>query len=325
VQVIPAWSLHWITTIRDYFLCTGDRATVQDLLPGVRAVLDWYRRHADTDGLPAKLPFWNITDWCPWWPRGVVPGADAGPTCIHAAQYINALDEAAWLLRRVHPAGGADALQSEAELLRTVAHRRFWSEAEGLYFDRPGGPEVSQYGNAWAIVAGLANEREREIIMRRFPNDPKLAPGSFFWWHTGFSALARSGRYDEMPRHLGPWHESIGCGLSTFVEENSYWRSLCHAWSAHPVLEFQQRILGVTPTSPGFTRIAIRPHVCGLTHARGSVCTPHGLVEVAWRNEAGRFTLDAVVPAGITASVTLPSGLRQECPSGRLHLEAAHP
>jgi hypothetical protein len=128
-----------------------------------------------------------------------------------------------------------------------------------------------------------------------------------------------------MPRHLGPWHESIGCGLSTFVEENSYWRSLCHAWSAHPVLEFQQRILGVTPTSPGFTRIAIRPHVCGLTHARGSVCTPHGLVEVAWRNEAGRFTLDAVVPAGITASVTLPSGLRQECPSGRLHLEAAHP
>ena len=58
-------------------------------------------------------------------------------------------------------------------------------------------------------------------------------------------------------------------GLSTFVEENSYWRSLCHAWSAHPVLEFQQSILGVRPVEPGFARVAIRPHRCGLTHATG--------------------------------------------------------
>ncbi len=325
VQVIPAWSLHWITTIRDYFLCTGDLATVRDLLPGVRAVLDWYRRHTDADGLPAKLPFWNITDWCPWWPRGVVPGADRGPTCIHAAQYINALDEAAWLFRHDGQADEAETLAAEAGRLRPAAQRAFWSEAEGLYFDRPGGPEVSQYGNAWAIVAGLAGERERAIVMKRFPGDAKLAPGSFFWWHTGFAALAKAGRYEDMPRYLGPWHESIGYGLSTFVEENSYWRSLCHAWSAHPVLEFQQRILGVTPAAPGFARLAIRPHRCGLTHARGSVCTPHGLVEVAWRAEGGRFRLEASVPGAIPTEVTLPDGAVHAFAGGRIAVEAALP
>ena len=317
VQVIPAWSIHWITNIRDYFLCTGDAATVRDLLPGVRAVLDWYRRHTDAAGLPAKLPFWNITDWCPWWPRGVVPGADTGTTCIHSAQYINALDEAAWMVRQLGRTTEADALAAEAADLRRKAHALFWSEAEGLYFDRPGGPEVSQYGNAWAIVAGLAGERERDIIMRRFPNDAKLAPGSFFWWHTGFTALAKSGRYDDMPQHLGPWHESVGYGLSTFVEENSYWRSLCHAWSAHPVLEFQQRILGVTPAEPGFARIAITPHRCGLTHAKGSVCTPRGLVEVAWRVEGGKFMLEAAVPANTPVHVRLPDGSTRDFPGGR--------
>lgn len=317
VQVIPAWSIHWITNIKDYFLCTGDRATVSDLLPGVRAVLDWYRRHTDAAGLPAKLPFWNITDWCPWWPRGVVPGADTGTTCIHSAQYINALDEAAWMVRQFGRAAEADALAAEAADLRRKAHALFWSEAEGLYFDRPGGPEVSQYGNAWAIVAGLAGERERDLIMRRFPNDAKLAPGSFFWWHTGFTALAKSGRYDDMPQHLGPWHESVGYGLSTFVEENSYWRSLCHAWSAHPVLEFQQRILGVTPAEPGFARINLVPHRCGLTHAKGSVCTPRGLVEVAWRVEGGKFTLEAAVPAGTPVHVQLPDGSTHDFPGGR--------
>jgi alpha-L-rhamnosidase len=317
LQVIPAWSIHWITNLRDYFLCTGDRATVQDLLPGVRAVLDWYRRHGDADGLPAKMPYWNITDWCPWWPRGVVPGADTGTTCIHSAQYINALDEAAWMVRQFGRAAEADGLAAEAADLRRKAHALFWSEGEGLYFDRPGGPEVSQYGNAWAIVAGLAGERERGIIMRRFPNDAKLAPGSFFWWHTGFTALAKCGRYDDMPQHLGPWHESVGYGLSTFVEENSYWRSLCHAWSAHPVLEFQQRILGVTPAEPGFARIAIVPHRCGLTHAKGSVCTPRGLIEVAWRVAGGQFTLEAAVPANTPVRVQLPDGSTREFPGGK--------
>jgi alpha-L-rhamnosidase len=317
LQVIPAWSIHWITNLRDYFLCTGDRATVQDLLPGVRAVLDWYRRHGDADGLPAKMPYWNITDWCPWWPRGVVPGADTGTTCIHSAQYINALDEAAWMVRQFGRAAEADGLAAEAADLRRKAHALFWSEGEGLYFDRPGGPEVSQYGNAWAIVAGLAGERERGIIMRRFPNDAKLAPGSFFWWHTGFTALAKCGRYDDMPQHLGPWHESVGYGLSTFVEENSYWRSLCHAWSAHPVLEFQQRILGVTPAEPGFARIAIVPHRCGLTHAKGSVCTPRGLIEVAWRVAGGQFTLEAGVPANTPVRVQLPDGSTREFPGGK--------
>jgi hypothetical protein len=323
VQIIPAWSIHWITTLKDYFLCTGDRVTVQDLLPGVRAVLDWYRRHTDEEGLPAKLPFWNITDWCSWWPRGVVPGADDGPTCIHSSQYINALDEAAWMNRHVGSAREADALADEAATLRKKAHARFWSEREGLYFDRPGGPEVSQYGNAWAIVAGLAGERELRILSKRFPHDPALAPGSFFWWHTGFSALEKMGRYEDMRDYLGPWHESVACGLSTFVEENSYWRSLCHAWSAHPVLEFQQRILGVTPIEPGFSRITIEPHCCGLSHAKGSVCTPYGVIEVAWRREGTNFSIEANVPPPIRATVVLPDGTRHECAGGKIEFTGA--
>ena len=318
VQVIPSWSLHWISNVRDYAYCSGDLATVRELMPGMRAVLDWFRRHGDVDGLPAKLPFWNITDWCPWWPRGVVPGADTGPTCIISAQYITALHEMSDLCGLLGRHTERADLALEAHALRRRLHERFWSEAEGLYFDRPGGPEISQYGNAWAIVCGAASTSVRQKILQRFPHDPKLAPGSFFWWHAGFRALELAGSYDRMPQYLGPWHEMVANGLSTFVEENSYWRSLCHAWSAHPAIEFLTRVLGVTPVAPGFSEIEIAPHLCGLSHARGSVCTPRGKVAVQWRVTAGQFELEVEAPQLTSVYLRLPNGERRLHDGGKI-------
>ena len=166
-------------------------------------------------------------------------------------------------------------------------------------------------------VAGVAGPRERERLGARFPLDPALAPGSFFCWHTVFAALRLCGRYDEMPRYLGTWHESISYGLSTFVEENSYWRSMCHAWSAHPVIEFLTGVLGVTPTEPGFGRVTVAPHRCGLDHAAGSVCTPRGPIDVAWRAAGGRFTLKITAPEGMPVDVVAPGGAKRSFPGGR--------
>ncbi|MCF3650261.1 alpha-L-rhamnosidase C-terminal domain-containing protein [Synoicihabitans lomoniglobus] len=316
LQVIPSWSLHWITAVRDFGLCSGDLDTVKEVLPGMQGVLDWFRRHRDVSGLPAKLPYWNITDWCPWWPRGVVPGADSDPTCIIASQWILALDEVAQMCDWLGRDAEAATLREEAAVARQQLHELFWSETEGLYFDRPGGPEVSLYGNAWAVVCGAANDATCERLKQRFPHDEKLAPGSFFAWHTVFTAMVRMGTYDEMPNLLGPWHESIALGLDTFVEENSYWRSLCHAWSAHPVLEFLNRVLGVRPTSPGFATIRVQPHPCGLPWAKGRVCTPRGMVRVDWRRAGDEWRISIDSPPDTPVEIVLPDGSVHESPGG---------
>lgn len=325
LQVIPSWSLHWITVVRDYVYHTGDLAVAADLLPGICAVLDWFRRHGDRDGLPGKLPYWNITDWCPWWPRGVVPGADTGPTAIIAAQYICGLDEAADLACLIGRDEVKRDLAHEAAALREVYVKTFWSEAEGLFYDRPGGPELSQYGNAWAIVSGAANADHRRRMLERFPTDVSLAPGSFFCWHAVFRALALSGAYHRMPEFLGPWHEMVSQGLSTFVEENSYWRSLCHAWSAHPLIDFLTMLLGVTPKAPGFSEIRIAPHLCGLSEAAGSVCTPRGNVTVKWIHREGRLILEADAPRNTPVTIVLPDGATHKYQGGNYRCECAMP
>lgn len=308
VQNIPSWSLHWITCVRDLVMCAGDLDTAREVWHGIGSVLAWFRRHTDADGLPEKLPFWNITDWCPWWPRGVVPGADAGPVAIISAQYITALDEAAEIAGWLGETDESASLKAEADRLRPILHARFWSETEGLYFDRPGGPEVSQYGNAWAVACGAASAEAKVRLMERFPTDEKLAPGSFFCWHIAFRALRACGKYDRMPEFLGPWHESIAAGLDTFVEENSYWRSLCHAWSAHPVIELLQGVLGVTPEAPGFARIRVQPNRCGLSRASGSVCTPRGPVNVTWRVEGGSLHVEGSGPDATPLKLVGPDG-----------------
>lgn len=317
VQIIPSWSLHWITAIRDYAACSGDLDSVRELLPGVDVVLDWFRRHSDESGLPARLPYWNITDWCPWWPRGVVPGADSGPTCIIASQFVVALEEAAELHRWCGRLAPARRLAREAAKLRRQVHALFWSEREGLYYDRPGGPEVSQYGNAWAVVCGAADDATRRRMLERFPTDAQLAPGSFFCWHTVFRALELAGAYDRMPEFLGPWHEGADIGLSTFAEENSYWRSLCHAWSAHPVIELMTRVLGVTPAQPGFAEIRIEPHTCGLEHAEGRVCTPRGPVSVSWIRDDRRLQLRIDAPRETPVQVLMEGEVVHRFPGGR--------
>lgn len=307
-QVIPSWSLHWITAVRDYGLCSGELDTVAEVRPGMLAVLDWFRRHRDERGLPAKLPYWNITDWCPWWPRGVVPGADTGSTCIISAQWIQALDEVAQVDRWLGHHDEADALEAEAAASRKILHDTFWSEELGLYRDRPDGDEISQYGNAWAVACGAADEATCARLQERFPRDPKLAPGSFFAWHAIWRAMRTMGTYDEMMGDLGPWHESINLGLDTFVEENSYWRSLCHAWSAHPVLEFLTQVLGVQPTAPGFASLRVRPRLVGLQHASGQVCTPRGMVKVSWQRKDGQFALEVSSPAETPIEIVMPDG-----------------
>lgn len=62
------------------------------------------------------------------------------------------------------------------------------------------------------------------------------------------------------------------------------------------------------PEHTGFRRIIMRPQpVEGLDHARASFESPYGLVESAWRREAGTFRWRVLVQPGATAEVHFPA------------------
>ena len=69
-------------------------------------------------------------------------------------------------------------------------------------------------------------------------------------------------------------------------------------------------------SAPGFARVDLAPNRGGLTHAAGRVCTSRGPVEVAWRVEGRRFSLEATVPADTPVHVRLPDGSHRDFARG---------
>ena len=81
---------------------------------------------------------------------------------------------------------------------------------------------------------------------------------------------------------------------------------LSHGWCSTPLVQMSGRVLGVTPTEPGFKTMAIRPSICDLTWAKGVVPTPHGDVAVEWKWANDTLQLNATIPEGSEADVILP-------------------
>jgi hypothetical protein len=67
-----------------------------------------------------------------------------------------------------------------------------------------------------------------------------------------------------------------------------------------------EQVLGIQPTAAGFTKVAIRPDLCGMKWARGAEPCPQGLVKVDYQYDASGFKARIEIPEGVRAEVSMP-------------------
>jgi hypothetical protein len=126
-----------------------------------------------------------------------------------------------------------------------------------------------------------------------------------WFMHWVFQAIDHAGLFDQYgTAQMLRWQ--IVPETQSFHE---MWKGgdLSHGWCSTPLVQMSARVLGVTPTAPGFKTLAIRPALCDLKWAKGSVPTPHGEVAVSWALGDDKLQLDVTVPADTEADVTLPT------------------
>ncbi|MEP0765645.1 MAG: alpha-L-rhamnosidase N-terminal domain-containing protein [Fimbriimonadia bacterium] len=315
-NIIPNWSFLWALACEDYYMHTGDRGLIQELLPALVKQAQNAKAMLNAEGLFA-IKAWNLTDWAPMDQpnEGVVT-----PQNLLLAGSWRSLSR---LLRSFGNETEASQWDGAADVLIDAIISNLWSEEKRAYVDclKADGSLSNVVSQQTQILAlrYRAARKDRAILLHDALTNPP--PGmvrvgtpffAFFW----LEMLAEMGWTEDMLNVIrDKWGFMLDCGATTcwevfpsFYESGRWTRSHCHAWGAGPAYFLGTHVLGVRPLEPGFARVSIAPSVRGLSWAEGRVPTPHGPIGVRWSLTEDGMELEAELPEGVVGVVEAPLG-----------------
>jgi len=319
VNTIPGYSALWITALAEYYRHTDAKdflASVHTRLLELLKLMDSGFDERNVFVNPQKQ--WLFVDWSP----GLY--ADT-PEARQATQieYFRAYKEGSFLLRELGDNANADHYEQRAAALRAATNTYLRDPSTGTYGSR-------WQTNAMAIVSGLATPDQYSAlwdnVLKNVAQDrwdsPVISP---YYNYYVVSAMAQAGHRAEALQWIRTyWGGMLAEGATSFWEAydlrwpkgnfhvslqadgtSGYFVSLAHGWSSGPTAWLTEQVLGINPTSAGFSNVTIRPDLIDLSWARGSEPTPNGPIKVDIKND-GSFHLALDLPPSVDADILIP-------------------
>lgn len=303
LQIIPPYSLFWISMIHDHWMHVGDRTYVEELLPGVESVLGWYERQLNDQGLLGDMKWWHFTDWADEWPWneedriGGVPAMDKeGNSSVLAFQYAYALDYASSLFAAMDETDKSLFYANQKKELLESINKYCWDENKRLFRDTPNQEIYSQHANILAILTdAIPADEQKELLMKVLENE-SLIQATFYFKFYLFRALVKTGMADSYVAQIEPWKNMLDMGLTTFSEKPDPTRSDCHAWSASPNYDLLAIMAGIKPESPGFETVKIEPFLGELKELEAMMPHSKGEISVNYKIKNGKLKANIILP-----------------------------
>ena len=319
VNTIPGYSALWITALAEYYRHTDAKdflASVHTRLLELLKLMDSGFDERNVFVNPQKQ--WLFVDWSP----GLY--ADT-PEARQATQieYFRAYKEGSFLLRELGDNANADHYEQRAAALRAATNTYLRDPSTGTYGSR-------WQTNAMAIVSGLATPDQYpalwDNVLKNVAQDrwdsPVISP---YYNYYVVSAMAQAGHRPEALQWIRTyWGGMLAEGATSFWEAydlrwpkgnfhvslqadgtSGYFVSLAHGWSSGPTAWLMEQVLGINPTSAGFSNVTIRPDLIDLSWARGSEPTPNGPIKVDIKND-GTFHFALDLPPSVDADILIP-------------------
>jgi alpha-L-rhamnosidase len=308
-QIIPTFSLFWVSMTYDYWMHRKDDKFVQSFLPNIEKVLAWYERKLDPKkNMLGPLNWWQFVDWAkPWqWDNianigGVPEGATKGNSSIISFQYAYALRQASAIFDTFGQKDKAVYYKTLADLISKSTYELCYDATRGEVSDTPDKKFFSQHANIFALLSNSVPKANEKAIMEKILNDNSLIQTTFYFKFYLTQALKKVGMAERYHGTLQPWREMINMGLTTFAEQPEPTRSDCHAWSASPNYDFLATICGIMPDAPGFEEVLVQPALGILNDAEGKMPHPKGQILVSVKRKG---------KSGIEGEVTLPENIK---------------
>lgn len=301
LQVIPPFSLYWVSMVHDYFMYRNDDAFVAQFLTAIQGVLNWYEHHIDQQKkMLGPMKWWNFTDWNPAFPGGTPDGADNGNSSIVTLQYVYTLQQAAELFSYFGKKYEARHYKMLADELNVNTYRLCFDITKGLMANTPARSTFSQHAGIMGVLAGAVPANRQKAVMQKVLYDTALSQATFYYRFYLTLALKKAGMANLYYSQLAPWRGMLEKGLTTFAENPDPARSDCHAWSASPNYDFLATICGITPSAPGFKKVQVKPALGELTKVSGKLPHPAGDITVSVERRGAH---------GVSADIDLPGSL----------------
>jgi alpha-L-rhamnosidase len=295
LQVIPPFSLYWISMVYDYWMHRKDDAFVDQFMVPITGVLDWYEKHLDTKkNILGPMKWWGFVDWNLAFDGGTPDGALDGNSSIITLQYIATLQQAATLFKKFGKTDWGNHYANLANKLSSATYANCFNNKKNLMANTPLKNSYSQHASIMGVLTGAIPKSKQKIVMENVLKDTSLSQATFYYRFYLNLALKKAGMANSYYKELKPWREMIANGLTTFAEQPDPTRSDCHAWSASPNYDFFATICGITPAAPGFSSIKIEPALGELNHVKASMPHPNGNIEVEI-NKQKNYGVEAVI------------------------------
>lgn len=311
--ILPDFTLTWLLTHRDYYWQTGDLSLFLEMTDRVHRALKYFEQMTGSNGLlPYDDRYWLFLDWCPIFKEGY-------PT-VYNIFYVWALEAVSSLFARIGDRKAAKRYSEREKAVRRAVERRLFDTREacfrgGLDWKGKTVEQTSAHIYALAVLSDLIPDRHEDFARRiLLPlvygefGDP-LTPSPFFMFYI-FEALKKLGHNAAVLDCIRRWWGSmLDRGLSTTEER---WNamadsgSLCHAWSAHPIVHLSNILLGVRQTGLAWKTIRFEPSLTGVDRVSGRVATPLGDIDSGWERRGASTDVFLRLPRGLKAEIVLP-------------------
>jgi alpha-L-rhamnosidase len=305
---IMSYSLYWVLSLIDYYKYTGDTLTLKNLLTNACGKLnDAYSAY----GTNPNLEYYG-------WDERLGAGFEH-PNIQEPQNAYKMLSIHVWKeFADIMGTFGRIDLQVKynsyvTEKMTTIRKNASWYQTFGLH------------AGTDAVTTGLLSDIEKKAIYENsFTDKVNRVSYSPFNQYFIIQAYAKMNKYDDALSSIRDlWGGQIRYGGTTFFEDyRPSWNtviqpndpvpnnqcgftSLCHPWGAGVTKWLSEEVLGIKPTSPGFTTFDIVPHLGRtLTGVSGKTPTSLGNIQASFDISTGKCTISS--PAGTVGRIGIP-------------------
>ncbi len=253
-QTIPLFSLIWVMMVHDHYRYFGKSEVVNEHVPGILAVLDYFERLRLANGLIGGPGDWTFTDWTSCWPGGKSNRDEGSPETVLNLFYAEACRMSAELLCIIGDTDTAKRLTGRRDRTIRAVNEYCFDREKNRYRDVPDKEYYSIHSQVMAVLSDAVEPSKQKDFLAQAVSDNSLTQCSLYFGFYVLEALKKCGDAENFIKQLEPWRKMLEMGFTTFPEvPHDRTRSECHAWSSGPVYQFITGLMGIFPERPGIS------------------------------------------------------------------------